>query len=201
MKLHYRLGWLAARALSRSLWGFRALWAERIPEAGPVIIASNHVSNWDPIFVGLGCPREVHFLAKRELFRNPVLAWLIRKYNAIPVRRGVADRRALRTAARVLDGDGALLVFPEGTRSADGKLGKGRPGVAYLAETTGARVVPACIVGSNTLRALFSTRSPLRVAYGEPMPPPDVGSKESHAEYTARVMKRIGLLKQEVSRS
>jgi 1-acyl-sn-glycerol-3-phosphate acyltransferase len=201
VKLHYRLGWIAARALARLLWRFRSLWPERIPASGPVIVACNHVSNWDPIFVGLGCPREVHFLAKRELFKNPFLAWLIRSYNAIPVRRGVADRRGLRAAGRVLDANGVLVVFPEGTRSTTGELGQGRPGVAYLAEMTGARVVPACIVGSNELGPPLRSAGGLRVAYAEPLDPPDVGSRETNAEYTARVMDRIRQLKQEVSGS
>ncbi len=201
MRLHYRLGWLAARGLSRLLWGFRELWRDRIPMSGPVLIASNHVSNWDPIFVGLGCPREMHFLAKQELFVNPILAWLITSYNAVPVKRGVADRRALRTAIAVLDRDGALLVFPQGTRSASSEIGKGKPGVGYLAAATGARVVPAFIMGSSSLRESFRTRRPLTVAYGEPLDPPDPESSETHADYTARVMKSIRDLKRRVESS
>ena len=198
MKLHYGLGWAVGRALAMLFWRFRGLWSERIPRRGPVIIASNHVSYWDPILVGLGCTREVHFLAKSELFRNRFLGWLIRAYNAIPVRRGAADHRALRAATRVLDSDGALVVFPEGTRSTTGELGKGRPGVAFLAETTGAKVVPAFISGSDSLSRLFRERRRLTVAYGEPMDPPDVGGRESHEEYAARVMARIGRLREEV---
>jgi len=200
VKLHYRLGWIAARALSKVLWRFRSLWHERIPVSGPVIVASNHVSNWDPIFVGLGCPREVHFLAKSELFRNRSLAWLIGSYNAIPVRRGRADRRALRAAVRILDAAGALVVFPEGTRSSTGKIGEGRPGVAFLAEATGASVVPAYLSGTEKLRRSFRSRRPVTVAYGEPMAPPAMGSSETHAEYTARVMERIRRLREEVMR-
>jgi 1-acyl-sn-glycerol-3-phosphate acyltransferase len=96
VKLHYRLGWIALLWLARIVWGFRRTGMDRIPGEGPVIIASNHISNWDPILVGLGCRREVHFMAKEELFRNPFLSALIRAYNAIPVHRGRLDRGALR---------------------------------------------------------------------------------------------------------
>ncbi len=198
MKFHYRLVWIVARALSRLLWRFRGLWHERIPANGPLLIASNHTSNWDPIFVGLGCPREIHFLAKDELFRNPLLAWLVRRYNAIPVRRGRVDRRALRAATRLLDTDGVLLMFPEGTRIRSGEIGEGRAGVGYLSAMTGARVVPAFITGARELGKTFRTRTPLVVAYGDPMPPPDPDDNESHAEFTARVMERIRELRREV---
>ncbi len=201
MRPHYRLGWVAARGLSRLLWGFRELWQDEIPLDGPLLIASNHISNWDPIFVGLGCPREMHFLAKQELFVNPLLARLIRAYNAVPVRRGMADRRALRAAIEVLDRNGALLVFPEGTRSTTGEIGEGKPGVGYLAAATGASVVPAYIEGSAALRDAFTTRKPLTVAYGERMEPPEPEGAETHAEYTARVMERIRGLKRRVESS
>lgn len=201
MKFHYRLGWTVARAVSKLLWRFREMWNDRVPTSGPVLIASNHVSNWDPIFVGLGCTREIHFLAKDELFRNPLLSWLIRRYNAVPVRRGRVDRKALRAAARVLDADGALLLFPEGTRSRTGDIGEGRPGVGYLAATTGAKVVPAYITGSERLVDAFRGRRPLTVAYGEPMDPPDPDDSESHTDFTARVMETIRRLRQEVESS
>ena len=198
MTFHYRLAWVITLGLVRLLWKFRGFWSERIPSRGPAVIACNHVSNWDPLLVGLGCRREVHFLAKEELFKNRALAWLIRSYNAVPVKRGRVDRRALRTAARTLDSDGALLMFPEGTRSRNGEIGKGRPGVGYLAATTGAPVVPAYITGSQALFECFRTRRRLVVSYGEPMRPPDPGDSETYEEFTARVMERIRDLRREV---
>ena len=116
MKLHYRIGWLLALGLARLLWGFRVTGRERVPRSGPVVVASNHISNWDPLLVGLACPREVHFLAKRELFENRAFAALIRAYNAIPLDRDGSDRKALRLARRILGDGRALLMFPEGTR-------------------------------------------------------------------------------------
>ena len=198
MKFHYRLGWVVARGIARALWGFRGLWSERIPNSGPVVIACNHVSNWDPILVGLGCRREVHFLAKEELFRNPLLRWLIRAYNALPLRRGIVDRRALRLASEVLEGGGALVMFPEGTRSRDGKLGRGKPGVGYLACASGGPVIPAYITGTEALARAFRTRVPVRVAYGEPIWPEGREGHDDHMELTERVMGGIAALREEV---
>lgn len=197
MRFHYRLGWIVALGLARLVLGHRSAGSDRIPRDGPVIIASNHVSNWDPVLVGLGCPREVHFMAKQELFRNPLLRWLITAYNALPVRRGEADHRALRLAARVLKRGGALLMFPEGTRSTDGELGRAKAGVGFLACTTGAAIVPACIVGSSSLRSAVSRRTPLRVAFGEPVAPVVGGSSDAYADVTERVMDGIRRIRQE----
>jgi 1-acyl-sn-glycerol-3-phosphate acyltransferase len=198
VRFHYRLGWTVALGLARLLLGHRATGGERIPRRGPAIIACNHVSNWDPVLVGLGCPREIHFMAKQELFRNPFLRWLIRAYNALPVRRGEADHRALRLASGVLKRGGALLMFPEGTRSTTGKVGSGKAGVGYLACSTGAPVVPACIVGSSDLKGAMARRTPLRVAFGAPIRPGPAESKDAYAAVTERVMDGIRRMREEI---
>jgi 1-acyl-sn-glycerol-3-phosphate acyltransferase len=200
VRFHYRLGWTVGLGLARLILGHRSEGADRIPREGPVIIASNHVSNWDPVLVGLGCPREVHFMAKQELFENPLLRWLITAYNALPVRRGEADHRALRQASSVLKRGGALLMFPEGTRSTDGTLGSAKAGVGFLACTTGAPVVPAAIVGSASLKSAVARRVPLRVAFGAPVAPPAGGSKGAYADVTARVMDGIRRTREEAQR-
>jgi len=190
----YRIGWVLARILVGLLWGFSTEGSERIPKAGPVLLASNHISGWDPLLVGLGCPRESHFLAKEELFRNPFLGWLIRTYNAIPVRRGASDRRALRQAVSALRSGGCILMFPEGTRSRDGRLGQGRPGAAWVAATAGARVVPAWITGARNLGGAFRRRTKLLVRYGEPIDPPADGD---YRDLSERVMAAIAELAEE----
>lgn len=197
MRFHYRLGWIVALGLARLLWGHRSAGSERIPRRGPVIIASNHISNWDPVLVGLGCPREVHFMAKQELFENPFLRWLITAYNALPVRRDRADHRALRMASGVLREGGALLMFPEGTRSTSGELGNAKAGVGFLACSTGAPVVPACIVGSSSLKSALLRRTPLRVAFGPPVSPGNANAGEAYAAVTDRVMEGIRRMREE----
>jgi 1-acyl-sn-glycerol-3-phosphate acyltransferase len=196
--LHYRLSWVCALALARLLWGFRRSGTDRVPVSGPVVIASNHVSNWDPILVGLGCRREVHFWAKEELFRNPLLAALIRAYNAIPVRRGIADRRALRNASAVLSAGGALLMFPGGTRDKSGDVRDPRPGVGYVSCASAARVVPAYITGSNRLAGALKRRARLEVAFGEAIDPCEGASGEDYRAYASRVAEAIGQLRREV---
>ncbi len=199
MKLHYRIGRLLALVLAKTLWGIRVTGRDHVPTEGPVIVASNHASNWDPLLVGLACPREVHFLAKRELFSNPVFAALIRAYNAIPLDRGGMDRGALRAARGVLTRGDALLMFPEGTRSRDGRLGAPMPGVAFLASSAGAAIVPARIVGSNDTRSAFRDRGSLRVAFGAPLVHEGPASTDAYAATAARVMAAIAELATEVS--
>jgi 1-acyl-sn-glycerol-3-phosphate acyltransferase len=162
------------------------------------VIASNHISNWDPILVGLGCRREVHFWAKEELFRNPLLAGLIRAYNAIPVRRGIADRRALRDASAVLSRGGALLMFPGGTREEGGEVSDPKPGVGYVSSVNAAPVVPAYITGSNRLTLALRRAVRLEVAFGEPIGPCGKGSGAEYREFAVRVANAIGQLRQEV---
>lgn len=198
MKLHYRIAWLAALGLARLLWGFRVSGREHIPTTGQVVVASNHISNWDPLLVGLACPREVHFLAKRELFANRLFAALITAYNAIPLDRDGSDRKALRVARRLLGEERALLMFPEGTRSLTGELGRARPGVAFIAASTGAPMVPACIVGSADPRGAFRRRGSVRVAFAAPLRHEGPSSTEACEETTERVMSAIAALKSEL---
>ena len=126
---------------------------DEIPREGPVIIASNHASNFDPVVLGawltptLG--RRIHWLGKKELFDWPVVGWLARNGGVHPVDRDAADVEAFRLARRILDEGNVLFVFPEGTRSADGALHAARDGVAVLALRTGAPIVPIGIGGSN----------------------------------------------------
>ncbi|HEY6050516.1 MAG TPA: (d)CMP kinase, partial [Thermoanaerobaculia bacterium] len=99
---------------------YRVVGREHIPRKGPVIIACNHISFWDPPLVGAWVPRTLHYLAKQELFENRVFGAMLRAYNCIPIQRGPQARSALRGAEGVLDRGGAVLIFPEGTRSKSG---------------------------------------------------------------------------------
>jgi len=149
-----------------ALSGWKVRGREHVPKKGGVIVASNHVSFWDPPLVGTAAVRELHFLAKEELFRTPVLGPLIRAFNAIPIRRGVADLSGLTKAMEVLRAGRALLMFPEGTRARDGELHAARPGVGMLAVATDARIVPAYISGSNRPGKWLLRGGRLRVTFG-----------------------------------
>ena len=122
---------------------------EHVPSSGPALLVANHVSLLDPPFVGGAAPRELYFLAKEELFAIPLLGRLIRGVNARPVKRDGSDGRALKMALRLLAEGRALLIFPEGTRGAEGSLREGKAGVGMLAVMSGAPVVPVYVSGTG----------------------------------------------------
>lgn len=138
-----------AVALMRVIFGLEGRGRQHVPMTGPVLLVSNHSSVLDPPLIGGVTPRPVSFLAKAELFGIPLFGRFIRMLNARPVRREGADPAALRTALRILQEGRVLLVFPEGTRGAEGELRAGKAGAGMLAVLSGAQVVPVYISGSG----------------------------------------------------
>lgn len=181
----YRAAWPLARFLLHLLFGYRTEGAEKVPEKGPVILAANHLSILDPIAIGAGIKRPVSFLARADVFRLPVLSWLLPRLYAIPVERGTGDLSAIKGAIRALERGMAFGIFPEGTRSRSGRLQPFKTGVAAIAFRTGSPVVPVAVVGSEKAwpvgRKLFRLRQPIRVVYGDPIPVPRK-TKVSHQE-------------------
>lgn len=146
--------------------GWQVHGREHVPRTGGLIVASNHVSYYDPPLIGTAAVRELHYLAKEELFRPPVFGSLIRFFNSIPIRRGMADLSGLSRAMDVLKAGHALIVFPEGSRMRDGELHPGRPGVGMLSVNTDALIVPCFISGSDRPNHWLLHRGTLRVAFG-----------------------------------
>lgn len=136
---------------------------ENIPESGGVIIAYNHRSNWDPIIAGLSSPRQLTFMAKEELFKNPFFAWLIRKLGAFPIRRGRGDVSAVKASLSILKQGKCMLMFPEGHRIKDGKIVKAKAGVAVIAQHAQVKIIPACISGE------YKWLHKVKVIYGKPI--------------------------------
>ena len=124
---------------------------EHIPDEGPAILASNHVSFSDSIFLPMVLRRRVTFVAKAEYFEKRKTAWFFRAVGQIPIKRegGSASQRALQSATEVLEGGGLFGIYPEGTRSPDGRLYKGHTGVARLALQSGAPVLAVAMVGTR----------------------------------------------------
>ena len=139
---------------------------ENIPKGKAFVYASNHRSNADPVLVTLAGRGRFSFMAKSELFRNPVFAWLIRSLGAFPVERGTGDTAAIEKAIDNVSHGVNLLIFPEGTRSKDGRVGRGKTGVALIAARSHADVVPVGISFTGKLHF----RSKIIVRVGKPIP-------------------------------
>jgi 1-acyl-sn-glycerol-3-phosphate acyltransferase len=164
----------------------RVVGRERVPRTGPVIIASNHISLFDPPLLGLCTPRFVHFMAKEELFRNRWIARLLRYLGGFPVRRGASDRGAIKFAIAVPEHGGCLVIFPEGHRSRDGKLRRGLPGIAFVAKKAGCPLVPAAIVGRYRLWGRLTVR------FGEPyVPAQELSNEDLVDELMAKIQALI----------
>jgi 1-acyl-sn-glycerol-3-phosphate acyltransferase len=196
MRAGYRFCSWAARMFFRTAFGLSVQGLENLPRTGKLLIASNHRSDFDPPILGGIVPREVHFFAKEELFRRPLLAKLIRYLNAFPVRRGQFDREALSTCLDVLKGDGALIFFPEGTRAPSDGFLKAKLGLGWVACLSDAAVQPVYIHGSTIRKLRILGRPAIRVVFGIPVPVADLcdenlRGKELYQSVSDRVLERI----------
>ena len=164
--------WIAATTgpLVRRLFRLRVAGLEHVPRDGGFVLAANHVSNLDPWPLGLAIyPRQLHFMAKAELYKNPVLRWILENGGTFPVRRGERDTEAFRTAVRLAREGGAVAMFPEGTRRAKGlkkkHVAKPHPGAARIALAAEVPLVPAAIIGTDRISRLGQ----IRVVFGTPI--------------------------------
>jgi len=160
--------------LARPLFGFLAQvdcdGLENIPTSGPCIVASNHLSNVDVLYMGAFLPRFPHFMAKKELYRNPLFGWLIRQLGSFPVNRGESDPWALRQAGLVLEAGQSLFMFPEGTRSGRrAQMRRGKVGTIKLALEHHAAVVPAAIWGTENFRPGLRHNNRVTIRVGRPL--------------------------------
>ncbi len=153
------------------LFRYRAMRLARVPLTGPLLLAVNHVSYVDPVLAGSALPRPLHFMARRSLFAG-LFGRIIRSVNAFPVDRDRADLQAIREAVALLGRGRCLLIFPEGTRSRDGRMAAIRSGFGMLARRTGAPIVPVYIDGAYRAwprQRLLPRPRTIRVWYGEPI--------------------------------
>lgn len=166
---------------------------ENIPRRGGVIIASNHLSFLDPVVLGVASPRVLNFMARDDLFRHKLFARLISSLNAFPLKRGRPDRTALKEAIRRLREGKALVIFPEGTRSRDGRIGEGEIGAVWLSRVSGAKIIPARIYGTDKALPVdgrIIKPYPIRVVFGRAFDPDKCGDL-SLEELTQMLMAKI----------
>ena len=177
---------------------FRAIDADNVPYQGPVLLAPNHFSFWDHFFVAVLIRREVHFMAKSQLFKPAVLASFINHGGVFPVRRGQRDQEAFITAHTIFNRGGTVLMYAEGGRSRSKELGQPKPGLGRLALEAGVPVVPIAIHGSEHVRdAKRRLRIPkVTVQYGEPMHfgQVDHPTKEQSQEVADQVFGRVRVM-------
>lgn len=194
----YRFAWLFVRFILTVFFRLKVEGAKHVPREGGVILASNHCSLLDPPAVAVSTRRELNFMAKRELFAGRLLGGLISRLHAFPVSRGFG-RDAIRTALDILGRGQALLVFPEGTRSKDGRLGPVKGGLGMLAMAADKPIVPVYICGTRRLRRSFLGLDRIRVTFGKALlPPPEYGGEDRKALYcriSSEVMERIAQMK------
>jgi len=172
MNIAYFIGWCAYRTVFKCYFRWRVYNAERVPLGGAVILASNHASYLDPPLVGAGVKRSINYLARENLFRFPVMGWVLRQWQVVPVDRDGGGAAGLRAILDRLLAGGAIILFPEGTRTRDGKLQPARSGIGLTVIKSTAPVVPVRTFGTfeaygRHLRLPRPHR--VRVKYGRPM--------------------------------
>jgi len=203
----------------RFLWGLWYFWSKTVvtwtlwpafrvqvegrefePRRGGFLVAANHASLLDPLLVGGALHRKVYFMARDDLFRIPVLGAWLRSVGVFPVRRGQPDRKALRLSMRLLEQGEGVVVFPEGTRSRDGRLQEPEPGAAMIALRTGATILPAAVIGSHHILpkgAKWPRFGRVTVRFGPPFAVPRIDGRLDHAVLAAwgtRIMEGIEAL-------
>lgn|SRR5699024_3203521 len=159
----YNIGKLICIIVYHVLFRIKVTGKQNVPDDGPVIICTNHISNFDPPLVGITTKRPVSFMAKAELFEKPILGKLMFKIRAFPVKRGLSDRKALKSGLKLLKDNQVMGLFPEGRRSKNGEIGKALAGAGFFALRSEATVIPCRIVGP------YKLFGKIHVIYGEPV--------------------------------
>ncbi|HWR82431.1 MAG TPA: lysophospholipid acyltransferase family protein [Candidatus Deferrimicrobium sp.] len=200
MTVAYWVGRNLTRAISKVVFRVRVLGQEHIPQSGGFVLACNHASYFDPPLVGSCTSREVYFFAKKELFDFRLFGALLRRVNAMPVKRGTIDRTALESAVDVIRKGYGLTIFPEGTRAEGDAFLPPKTGIGLIAHQARCLVVPAYLHGTNKLTRCLTGPSRLSVVFGEPVSEAWIRSqpddRDGYWSITREVMERIKLLKE-----
>lgn len=178
-----------------TVWGIYKLFynfhiegIENIPQDRPLVMASNHRSYADPVILTMPMKRPVTYMAKEELFKNKLFGWFIKKLGAFPVKRGAGDMQVIDDSIAILNSGRNLVIFPEGTRSKDGKVGKGKTGVALIAAKSGADVLPCGIIFEGEK---LKFRSKLTLRFGKVIPAEEIAVEDASPKALKGVKKRI----------
>jgi 1-acyl-sn-glycerol-3-phosphate acyltransferase len=179
---------------------FRLSGTENVPRSGALLIVSNHFGVADPALLGAWIPRPVWFMAKAELFRKGFSKWLVTAYHAFPVVRHSPDRAALRRAFDLLKRGQAVVLFPEGTRSEDGRLHRAEPGAGFIARHSKSRLLPVAITGTERVLGrghIIPRPAPVSIRFGHPFSLPErspQGGPMDHQQSADFLMSKIAEL-------
>jgi 1-acyl-sn-glycerol-3-phosphate acyltransferase len=193
----FRVSQTVVAGILRLMADIRVRNMERCPRHGPVILASNHLSYFDIPLIGAWTPRTTLFFSKSEIKRWPVIGQIATRYGTIFVRRGESDRQAVRDTLAALANGQLVGVFPEGTRSHGRGMIRALPGVALLAQRSGATIWPVAVTGSERIGT--EMRPVVTLTGGEPFDPIAAarerhGEKPSHEQVADTIMQRVAAL-------
>ncbi|HZJ56901.1 MAG TPA: lysophospholipid acyltransferase family protein [Clostridia bacterium] len=149
---------------------------DNFPKTGKVVLYSNHISMLDPILIACMLPRRIYFMAKSELFQNPILRFVLKNVGAFPVKRGTADLAAIKNSLKVLKGGNVFGIFPEGTRGKQGEVKHFSLGAASIAHRSKAKVIPVGVIGR------YKLFHPMEVVVGEVLDMDNYFSQKSNTE-------------------
>jgi 1-acyl-sn-glycerol-3-phosphate acyltransferase len=180
----YSALWIVCRALGVSVFGVRARFAEPLPERGGLIVLSSHQSHLDPLLLGLACDRRLSSLARRSLYAFKPFGAVITALDAIPIDREASALVAMKTVIRRLEEGAAVIIFPEGTRTATGRLGELKSGFALIAKRAGVPIVPVAIVGAWECwpkTRMFPRPGRIRLEFGRVIRPDEIAALDDRA--------------------
>lgn len=189
----YSVLWIVCRALGVSVFGVRTRFAEPLPERGGLIVLSSHQSHLDPLLLGLACDRRLSSLARSSLYTFKPFGAVITALDAIPIDREASALVAMKTVIRRLEEGAAVIIFPEGTRTATGRLGELKSGFALIAKRAGVPIVPVAIVGAWECwpkTRLLPRPGRIRLEFGKLFWPEEIAALDDRAlvaECTARL--------------
>lgn len=205
MRLHYHFFHVIVRPLFKALFKFQVFGSENVPSIGGVLLMSNHASYLDPIFLGAAVQRNLHYMARSTLFKPGIINWFLLNMNAFPVHLGSPDRKAIRQALQTLNDGKVLIIFPEGTRSIDGSLGKAQDGIGFIVYRANATVVPVFLDGTQKVLprgAKMIKLAKISISFGEPLNMKiyrsQEASRETYSKIGEDIMSAIAKLKEQL---
>ena len=202
----YWMGYTLCNLVGKVAFDFKVYGRENLIEEGAAILASNHQSYLDPPCIGMACRNDIYYLARNTLYQRPLIGPLLKRLNTVPVDRDRGDVSSIKAIIRLLQSGRRVIIFPEGTRSSDGKLQPARAGLGMIIAKTVAPVVPVRVFGSYEAlpRAGGLKFRPVSVVVGKPMrfTENDVkGGRDVYQTLSNRVMEKIASLELPVGRS